>query len=338
MIKAIRGEKRGDSMNKVSAIMVNYNGKRLLAESLTALQDQTYPNLEIILVDNGSSDGSVGYVKENFRSVKLIVNEENLGFSGGNNRGIEKATGAFIATINTDAVANPDWIEKLVKPMECNENIGTCASKMFFYDRRDLINSIGICISRSGAVWGEGKFEQDEGQYSSPKAVFGPCAGAALYRKSMLDEIGLFDEDFFMYTEDVDLAFRARLAGWECRYVPSAVVYHKQGGTAGFDSDFSVYYSNRNLTWNVIKNYPLKLLVTSLPWIIGRTIGTIPYYAMRGQGRVILKSRIDGAKGIPKMMRKRRNQNKKVPEEDIAAFIKTWSDINKPINFEGGQV
>ena len=325
-------------MDKVSVIMVNYNGKRLLAESLTALQNQTYQNLEIILVDNGSSDGSVEYVKDNFRSVTLIVNKKNRGFAWGNNRGIEKATGAFIATINTDAFANLDWIEELVNPMAYNDRIGTCASKMLFYDRREVINSTGICVSRSGAVWDRGMFEKDEGQYIRHKAVFGPCAGAALYRKSMLDEIGLFDEDFFMYTEDVDLAFRARLAGWECRYVPSAVVYHKQGGTAGFDSDFSVYYSNRNLTWNVIKNYPLKLLVTSLPWIIGRTIGTIPYYAMRGQGRVILKSRIDGAKGIPKMMRKRRNQNKKVPEEDIAAFIKTWSDINKPINFEGGQV
>lgn len=326
-------------MNKVSAIMVNYNGKRLLAESLTALQTQTYPNLEIILVDNGSSDGSVGYVKENFRSVKLIVNEENLGFSGGNNRGIEKATGAFIATINTDAVANPDWIEELVTPMEHNERIGMCASKMFFYDRRDLINSTGICISRSSAVWDRGMFERDDGQYNKCEDVFGPCAGAALYRKSMLDEIGLFDEDFFMYMEDADLAFRARLAGWECRYVPSATVYHKQGGTAGFESNFVVYYSNRNIIWNVVKNYPTKLLVTSLPWVIGRNIGVIPYYAMRGQGKAVLKSKIDAFKGISKMIGKRRNQKKKVREDDFRAFIKTWGDINKPIDpFKGGHV
>jgi len=326
-------------VDKVSVIMVNYNGKRLLAESLTALQNQTYQNLEIILVDNGSSDGSVEYVKDNFRSVTLIVNKKNRGFAWGNNRGIEKATGAFIATINTDAFANLDWIEELVNPMAYNDRIGTCASKMLFYDRREVINSTGICVSRSGAVWDRGMFEKDEGQYIRHKAVFGPCAGAALYRKSMLDEIGLFDEDFFMYMEDADLAFRARLAGWECRYVPTAVVYHKHGWTTGVDSDFSVYHVNRNIIWNVTKNFPARLLVSSLPWIIGRNIAVIPYYMMRGQGMAILKSKIDAIRGVLWMIKKRRRPGKRGCEKDINTFIKTWAGINKPINpFKGGQV
>jgi GT2 family glycosyltransferase len=325
-------------LKKVSVVVLNYNGKRFLQETLTSLLNQTHQNLEIILVDNGSSDGSAKYVEENFTPVTLVVNGENLGFGGGNNRGIENATGAYIATLNNDAVAKPDWIEELVKVIERSERIGMCASKMLFYDRGDIINSAGICISKSGAAWDRGMFEEDDGQYDKREDVFGPCAGAALYRKTMLDEIGLFDEDFFMYMEDVDLAFRARLGGWKCMYVPSAVVYHRHGGTAGFNSDFSVYHGNRNIIWNVAKNFPAKLLVTSLPWVIGRNIGVIPYYAMRGQGRVILGSKMDAIKGIPKMIRKRGRQGgiENVHDEDIKAFIKTWGDINKPINpFKG---
>jgi GT2 family glycosyltransferase len=315
---------------KTSVIVVNYNGKQFLDELFISLFNQTYRNLELILVDNGSSDGSLDYVRENYPAVQLVVLAKNLGFGGGCNRGIEKATGEFIAAINNDAVAKSDWIAELVNAMIRDERIGMCASKMLFYDRPTIINSTGICISRSGAAWDRGMFEKDEGQYDMHESVFCPCAGAALYRRSMLDEIGLFDEDFFMYMEDIDLGFRARLAGWRCSYVPSAVVYHKHGGTAGFDTDFSVYYSNRNIIWNVTKNFPKGLLVTAMPWIIGRTIGVIPYYALRGQGRVILKSKLDAVAGIPKMIRKRRTV--KADEDAIRAFVKTWSVSNKPIN------
>ena len=314
--------------------MLNYNGKRFLQETLTSLLNQTHENLEIILVDNSSSDGSVKYVEENFPSVTLVVNGENLGFCGGNNRGIENAAGAYIATLNNDAVARPDWIEELLKVMGHSERIGMCASKMLFYDRGDIINSTGICISKSGAAWDRGMFEEDNGQFDKCEDVFGPCAGAALYRETMLDEIGLFDEDFFIYMEDVDLAFRARLGGWKCMYVPSAVVYHKHGGTVGFNSDFSVYHGNRNIIWNAIKNFPTELLVTSLPWIIGRNLAVIPYYTIKGQGRVILKSKIDAIKGIQKMVRKRRRESgmRRFPKQDIRQYIKTWSAINKPIS------
>ena len=141
----------------------------------------------------------------------------------------------------------------MIKPM-ADADVGMCASKMLFPDGR--INSTGICISRSGAAWDRGMFEPDRGQYDLEEEVFGPCAGAALYRKEMLEEIGLFDEDFFLYMEDVDLAFRGRLAGWKCIYVPEAKVYPPSWRNSRFGSDLSVYYGNRNVIWYAIKDFP----------------------------------------------------------------------------------
>ncbi|HII07513.1 MAG TPA: glycosyltransferase family 2 protein [Methanotrichaceae archaeon] len=146
----------------------------------------------------------------------------------------------------------------------------------------------------------------------------------------MLDEIGLFDEDFFMYMEDVDLAFRARLAGWSCLYVPSANVHHVHGGTAGFGSDLSVYYGNRNVLWYAIKDFPTRLLISSLPWIVGRNLAVIPYYALRGQGWTILRSKIDALRGLLLMLRKRKEVLRKVSEKEISKHIKTWSDVRGP--------
>jgi len=173
---------------------------------------------------------------------------------------------------------------------------------------------------------GPGALREDEGQYDTPAEVFGPCAGAALYRKAMLDEVGLFDEDFVSYMEDADLAFRGRLAGWKCLYVPEAVVYHVHGGTAGYVSDYTVYYGNRNIVWYALKDFPPGLLLTSLPFIVGRSLGVIPYYVLKGQGAAILRSKWDALAGAPRMLGKRRKAGK----GDINKFIRTWADIKKP--------
>jgi GT2 family glycosyltransferase len=167
--------------------------------------------------------------------------------------------------------------------------------------------------------------EPDDGRYGVADEVFGPCAGAALYRKKMLDEVGLFDEDFFAYMEDVDLALRGQMAGWKCMYAPGAIVCHFHGGTAGYMSDFSIYYGNRNILWNVLKNFPAPLLITSLPWICGRNLATIPYYIFKGHGVAILRAKIDAVKGVPQMVSRRR----RLPggSRRIRAFMKTWAEI-----------
>lgn len=312
----------------VSVIIVNYNGRVYLKNCISSLLLQSYPAIEVILVDNGSKDGSIEYVKKEFPSIRIIENNENFGFAKGNNIGIKAAKGDLIATLNNDTEVTPGWLKELVAVMNSDENIGMCASKMLFMRNPEFLNSTGICISRSGTCWDRGIFERDVGQYDSMEEVFGPCAGAALYRRNMLQEIGLFDEDFCAYMEDTDLAFRGRLAGWKCIYVPKAVVYHIHGGTAGFESDYTIYYGNRNVLWNPIKNFPFLLLISSLPWIIGRNIGVIPYYILKGHGNAVLRSKIDAIKGIPKMLAKRTRSP--VNEKEIRRFIQKRVKIRSP--------
>jgi GT2 family glycosyltransferase len=310
----------------ISVVVLNYNGKRYLDDCLSSLAAQTFRDLEVIVVDNASTDGSVEHIESNFSWVRLVINKENLGFAGGTNSGIKAAKGEFILTFNNDARADSRLLEYLHKPM-ADSKVGVCGAKMLLDDGR--INSAGICLSRSGAAWDRGMFEPDNGQYDVQEEIFGACAGAALYRREMLDEIGLFDEDFFLYMEDVDLAFRARLAGWNCIYVPEAKVLHHHGGTAGAGSDLSVYYGNRNVIWYVIKDFPTRLLITSLPFIIARNLALIPYYALRGQGRVILKSKVDALKGATKMLRKRKDVVRRTDDSEIERFVGTWSSMRR---------
>ena len=244
---------------------------------------------------------------------------------GGTNAGIREAHGEFILTLNNDTTVTPRFIYELIKPMMYDPSVGMCASKMVFPDGR--INSTGICISRSGAAWNRGMFDPDQGQYDRAEEVFGPCAGAALYRRTMLDQIGFFDEDFFMYMEDVDLAFRARLSGWKCIYVPTAQIVHKQGGTAGFTSDLSIYYGNRNSVWYVVKNYSMTMLIVNMPFILGRNIGVTAYYVARGKFLTILKSKMDLICGIGRMRKKRRTIMREVSDDTIKLWISPWAKI-----------
>jgi hypothetical protein len=312
----------------ISVVIPSYNGRRYLEGCLPSLSAQSYEDFEVIVVDNGSQDGSCEYVEEEFPQVRIVENEDNLGFAGGVNSGISIARGEQILTLNNDTVAERDFLEKLAQAVGSDGRVGMWAPKMLFLDGR--INSTGICISRSGAAWDRGMGEEDLGQYDVGCEVFGPSGGAALYRRAMLDEIGLFDEDFFAYMEDVDLAFRGQLAGWRCLYVPGAVVRHLHGGTAGFGSDLSVYYGNRNVLWYPVKDFPLGLLISSLPWIVGRSLAVIPYYALRGQGRTILRAKADGLAGVPRMLRKRKEVLRRVGEREIRKHIRTWSEIRGP--------
>jgi len=309
----------------VSVVVVNYNGRHLLEDCFRSLEQQTYRNYEIILVDNGSNDDSISFMKENFPDVRIVQLSANTGFAGGTNTGILISNGDYILTLNNDTIADADLLEKIVRPMQSDARVGMCGAKMVLPGGR--INSTGICISRSGAAWDRGMGEQDHGQYDMAEEIFCPSAGAALYRRSMLDEIGLFDEDFFLFMEDVDLAFRAQYAGWKCMYVPTARVVHIHGGTAGAGSDIAVYYGNRNIIWNITKNFPLWTLLFSNPWILGRFFGVIPYYFVRGKHRVIIKAKIDAIKGLRIMTEKRKTIKKVVSDDEINRWIRAWSQI-----------
>ncbi|MCX6693235.1 MAG: glycosyltransferase family 2 protein [Methanomicrobiales archaeon] len=311
----------------ISVIIVNYNGEHLLSRCLSALMPSATAGVEVVVVDNGSTDGSLALISEQYPMVRTIALQKNHGYAGGVNAGINASCGEFVLTLNTDTIPQRDFLTHLVHVMRNDPAIGMCAPKMVFPDGR--INSAGIRVSRSGASWDRGMFEPDIGQYDHQEEVFGPCGGSALYRRVMLQEIGLFDEEFFLYMEDVDVAFRAHLAGWLCVYVPDAVVVHLHGGTSGFRSAIAVYYGNRNILWYPFKDFPPIFLLTSLPWILGRTIALIPYYAYHGKLGVILKAKWDGLIGVPGMLRKRQRVTRRVPSRAVTSFVKMWARIPK---------
>ena len=239
----------------VSIIVLNWNGKQYLETCLSSLLKQTYPNLEIIFVDNGSMDGSVEFVRNNYPTVIIVEHDTNLGFAAGVNSGIAVSKGEHVATINNDAQADPEWITELVHVMESDSRIGSCASKMMCFYDRTRIDSTGIIVYQNGNAYDRGIDEEDTGQYDIQEEVLGACAGAALYRRQMLDDVGLFDESYFVYFEDVDLSFRMHLSGWRCIYVPIAIVYHMHSATSKVASPFKIYYTERNKLWNTWKYF-----------------------------------------------------------------------------------
>ena len=306
----------------ISIVITNYNGKHFLEDCLSSIASQTFQDYETILVDNASRDGSVAFVKELYPAVRIVENTENLGFAGGTNTGIRAAKGEYVLSLNNDTRLEPDFLAEMVTAIETDDNIGTVAPRMLLMDGR--INATGMCISRSGAAWNRGMFEKDAGQYERPEQMIGACAGAALYRRELFDDIGLFDEDFFLYHEDVDLSFRAFLAGWDCLYWPGAVVWHVNSGTLGFESDNCVYYGNRNIIWFVFKSYPGWLLISSLPWIVGRNVGVVGYYLLHGKFRVALKAKLDAIKGLNLSIQKRNKIRKNISNRKISRWIYTW--------------
>jgi len=245
----------------VSVIIVNYNGRSYLNNCLGALKTQSFADFEVILVDNGSTDGSLEYIEREYPAVRVIKNTVNCGFARGNNQGIEAARGKYILTLNNDTVADPHWIAELVRAAESDERIGMCASKICLANEPGVIDSVGMLIYPDGTAKQRGGHERDAGQYDRPEEVLLPSAAAALYRKSMLDDVGLFDEDFFAYCEDADLGLRARLRGWKCYFVPAAKVAHYYSGTAGKYSSFKAFLVERNHIWLAFKLFPLPVLL-----------------------------------------------------------------------------
>ncbi len=289
----------------VSVIILTWNGRAYLKECLDSLAEQTYRDFETLVVDNGSKDGSAAYIHEYYPWVKLVALSENVGFAEGNNRGLAGCSGEYIVTLNNDTKVETEFLAELVKAAEADSSIGMAAAKMLNFYAPERIDSVGVKAAYNGMGYNIGVGERDEGQYDSPSPVFGPCAGAALYRRAMLDEIGFFDPDFFAYYEDLDLAWRGRLAGWRCVTAPSAVVYHIHSATSGKMSPFTVYQVQRNKWYVMIKNWPAALLMERLPRILLYDLGSIALAVIRGRGGAALRARFHVLRNLPALVRKR---------------------------------
>jgi GT2 family glycosyltransferase len=335
----------------VSVIIVNWNGKDCLKDCLESLRTQTFSSFEVILVDNGSTDGSVEWIQENFTGwVRALRNAENEGFSGGNNRGIRAASGKYIALLNNDAQADPRWLEELVKVAEENSQAGMLACKIFLQRDSKIIDNVGHLIYRDGLNRGRGRLEVDRGQYEKIEEVFFPSGCAALYRREMLEEVGLFDEDFFAYGDDTDLGLKGRWAGWKCLYVPRAVVHHRYSRSSGAYSALKAFYVERNRVWIAVKFLPLLLLLES-PFFTLLRFALQGYGALVGRGaagkfsesyspgklfRILVKAYLAAFRGLPGMWKKRREikRRTRVSKSEIRTWFRRFGMSAREISWK----
>lgn len=289
----------------ISVIVVNWNGRYLLPECLESLRKQEFRHFSTILVDNGSSDGSLKFVAHRYPEVETIALSENIGFSAANNVAFQRVKTKYVALLNNDAVAHPLWLKSLVGALETNGEAGFAASKILYHNNPGIIDRAGDSYTTAGAglLRGRGRLSN---AYDVREWIFGACGAAALYRMSMLDDIGQFDEDFFLLYEDVDLSFRAQLRGYRCLYVPEAMVYHKISSSIVRDSPVSVYYGHRNLEWVYFQNMPWRLVLRTIcAHAMYNTVAFL-YFIAKGASIEFVKAKWHALKGIKKVLEKRR--------------------------------
>lgn len=320
------GEKR--KTTKVSLIVINYNGGDFVVNCLKALERQLFKDFEIVLIDNGSSDDSLGQIgrflegNQSAHSIKVIPFKKNLGFAGGNLQGFKLSSGEYIAVVNNDTKPDWNWLKELVKAMDTEPTVGICASKLIV-DNTQSMDSAGDAYSTSlkGFKRGEGGAAPlfDRGQY-----VFGACAGAALYRRKMIEDIGFFDEDFFLIHEDTDLNFRAQLYGWKVLYVPAAIVYHKVRSSIGPMSDMAIYHTLRNSELVRMKNIPLGVFLRCLPEFLIGVLTEFIYFAIKHKRlRLYFRAKMDAIRLLPRMLKKRAviMKNRKVNNKHLLSIL-----------------
>jgi GT2 family glycosyltransferase len=251
-------------MPLVSVVLLNWNGVHLLPTCLESLRAQTLQDFETITPDNGSTDGSLELLAEHYPKVQVIRFPRNIGFCLAMNAGMSAARGEFVFALNNDTELDPRCLEEVVAAMRADPRVGIAATKMIYYDDPSLINSAGLGCNDEGVVVDLGRGQPDSEWFSRPREVLSACAGACLYRKAMLDDVGMFDPDYFISYEDIDIGWRAQLAGWRAAYVPTAVVKHREGVTRQIRSRRSLFLAARNNVCVWTKDWPLPILLRHL--------------------------------------------------------------------------
>ena len=293
-------------VGRISVIIPNWNGQHYLQVCLNALRKQSYPDLEVIIADNASEDGSQIFIQEQYPEVILLELPQNRGFTGACNAGMEVATGEYIALLNNDTELDSDWARNVVDALKRHPEASFAASKMLLFDQRDTFHTAGDFFRVDGMPGNRGVWQKDVGQYDEEEFVFSACGGSSVYRREMLEDIGFLDDDFYFSCEDIDLSWRAQLQGYRCLYVPSAIVYHQLSATGGGVT--ASYYNGRNYIYLLVKDYPSDLwrqywfailkLQSRLAWEALK--------AWRGEAaRARLRGMLHGLMDLPKLLRKR---------------------------------
>lgn len=289
---------------EVSVVIATWNGRGLVEPCLQAVAAQQGIEAEIILVDNGSTDGTSDVVRARFPQVRVVALAENRGFAGGSNAGAREARGRFLAFLNNDTVAEPGWLRALRGGIDPAAGFLLTTSRIVYLHDPSIVDSAGDGLFR----WG-GAFKRHHGAparlAAESREVFGVCGGACLISKAVFDELGGFDEDFFFSHEDVDLSYRARLRGYRCRYVADAVVRHRGSATGGQATPFAVFQGQRNLEWMYLKNTPASLLVRTLPGHLLYDAAGAAYFARLGLLGSFVRAKAAALAGLPRLWRKR---------------------------------
>jgi len=286
-------------MTRVSIVVPNLNGARFLPTCLDSLRRQTRPPTEVVVVDDGSTDESLNLLQASYSSARVVAHPRRLGVARAFNDGIRASIGDVVVLLNNDTEVEDTWLEELVRPLEEDRGVGMTTSKLLLFDRRNFLHSAGDFFGRDGMPGNRGVWQEDRGQFDDDLEPFGACAAAAAYRRSLFDEIGLFDESLGSYCEDVDLNLRSRLAGYRCRFVPGARVYHHVSATGGGPT--ASYHVGRNVIWVVARDLPWPLLRKYWPKIVARQT-TLALEALRHwrepAARARIRGQIDGLRGI----------------------------------------
>ncbi|HSN76658.1 MAG TPA: glycosyltransferase family 2 protein [Anaerolineae bacterium] len=294
-----------------SIIIPTYDGKALLATCLAALRGQDYPTdrFEVIVVDDASSDGTVEYLAAAFPEVRVVALAQNGGFIAACNAGVAAGQGEVLVLLNNDTEAESGWLEALVAALVEHPEAGSAASKMLLFDRRDTLHTAGDMMGRDGIPRNRGVWQKDEGQYDQERWVFGPCGGAAAYRRAAWQQAGGFDPALWMYMEDVDLAWRLQRLGWRSIYAPEARIYHQLSATGG--GVLASYYTGRNTLWVIARNWPGALLRRHWRAIVAAQ-GRIAWNALRAwrgeAARSRLRGQLAGLWGLPQAWRQRQTE------------------------------
>lgn len=254
-------------MPRVTVVIPNYNGKSCLEVCLDALMKQTLKEIAIIVVDNGSTDGSLALLGDKYPQVQVLALDKNYGFCVAVNKGIRAADSPYVILLNNDTQAEPEFVAELLRAIQPSPDCFSCQGKMLDYHNRQLIDDAGDYYCALGWAFARGKGKQDK-QYMHRERIFASCAGAAIYRKEVFDKIGYFDERHFAYLEDIDMGYRANIFGYCSYFAPGARVYHMGSATTGsVHNEFKVRLSARNSLYVAYKNMPLPQLILNSPFL-----------------------------------------------------------------------
>ncbi|RTZ59177.1 MAG: glycosyltransferase family 2 protein [Gammaproteobacteria bacterium] len=312
-------------VKKITVVIPNWNGLDHLGKCLDALRAQTFGDFAVIVVDNGSEDDSVAFIRKNYPEVDIIETGSNQGFGAACNAGITASNSPSIALLNNDTVADPDWLGELAAAMDnAPESVTMLASKMVQMQDNAVIDDAGDILT-----WRGGTFKRGHGQPASDFdrqiEVFSPCAGAALYRKDALISAGLFDESFFLYLEDIDLGLRMRLNGGSCRYIPSAIVQHIGHGSS-FPHDRYVFFIARNRPTLFMKNFPMSVLARHIHSLI---YGWFFYYLAYNRPGPYIRGTLAAIKNLPSSIKKRQTAQPRLSKKEMHSLLSNdWPEIS----------